>query len=121
VPDRVAPTVHLRAAPLLWPANHQYEEVTVGQCIASVADNCTPAAKVLATATLVRAWSDEPEKGQACGDSTKDIVLNCSKAKVQLRAERNAAGNGRVYSVEWKFRESREDCTTCPVDCGACP
>ena len=110
-PDRLAPTVKLKASPVLWPADHQYDEVTVAKCFASVTDNCTAAAKVVATAKLVRAWSDEPEKGQGCGDSSKDIVLDCSKGRAQLRAERNAAGNGRVYSIEWKFHDAAGNAT----------
>jgi hypothetical protein len=74
---------------VLTPANHKLRDVLVGY---NASDNLSGATCALTVA------SSEPVNGTGDGDTAPDwLVLDAHR--LQLRAERSAAGAGRVYTV----------------------
>jgi hypothetical protein len=76
----------------LWPPNDSMQTVSLSDCIASITDQCDGTAP----ATIVRVTSDELVKRN--GKKSEDMVIVDSKT-VQLRADRDGSGNGRVYTI----------------------
>jgi hypothetical protein len=56
--------------------------------------------------------SDEVENGNGDGNTLNDIVIACNRKSVQLRAERNGSGDGRVYTIYFKVTDSFGHSTT---------
>lgn len=96
--DNTPPTITLVDGPIeLWPPNHKYHTIDLDDLITDVADNCdAPTAGDVVTAEVS---SDEPENGAGDGNTTDDIVLAGDCRAVDLRAERQGGGNGRVYTL----------------------
>ena len=99
VADNEPPVIDVAAAPLvLWPANHAYHAVALDDLGLAASDGCDstlgPGDVVIASVT-----SDEPENGPGDGDTTDDIVIGSDCRFVMVRAERQGAGNGRVYTL----------------------
>lgn len=92
VVDTVAPALAPQTVEL-WPPNHKTHRVTVEDC-ADVVDTCDPDVRVWFTYIA----SDEPDDGVGDGSTTNDIVLDGCSA-VNVRAERQGGGNGRVYTL----------------------
>ena len=99
VEDTTAPVITVQAEPIvLWPPNHKYHTIDLSQIVTGVADACD--ANVSAGDVVVAsATSDEPENGQGDGNTTDDIVIGGDCQSVDLRAERQGGGNGRVYTI----------------------
>lgn len=94
--DSIAPVITLNPTMLkLWPPNHSYQTFTVSQLVASVTDSCGLDGGV----RIASVSSDEPENGPGDGNTTNDIVIANDCQSVQLRAERQEGGNGRVYRI----------------------
>ncbi|MCI0694203.1 PKD domain-containing protein [candidate division KSB1 bacterium] len=94
VVDTTPPTITLLAPLTLWPANRKYNTISVTQCVASVSDACggsIPASQVKIAAVS----SDEPVDAL-----DHDIVIAGDCQSVDLRADRDKQGNGRVYTIE---------------------
>lgn len=83
----------LSASPdTLWPPNHKFQTITVSG--ATDVDN-----DVLAT-TITGVTQDEPLLGLGAGDASPDaMAVPGHPDQVQLRAERDGTGDGRVYSL----------------------
>jgi uncharacterized delta-60 repeat protein len=73
---------------ILSPANHTMRDVTISY---NVIDNCP------LTATLTVS-SNEPVNGTGDGDTDPDWIVT-DNHHVQLRAERSANGDGRIYTI----------------------
>ncbi len=84
---------------VMWPANHQYVSFDLTDFVLSVSDNC--ASLVIDDVNIVKSTSDEPENATGGGDGNTldDMVIADDCKSIQLRKERNASGNGRVYTV----------------------
>jgi hypothetical protein len=106
-PDSGAPTITLipNVNMTLWPPNHQYENIAVTDFVASASDDCDPSVN-LNSVYILKITSDEVENGNADGDTLNDIVIGASCKTAQLRAERSGNGNGRVYSITFKVKDS---------------
>ncbi len=109
--DSTPPTITLKPdAITLWPPNHQYETVSVGNLVASVSDNCDPTVSV-ASVYITQVSSDEVENGNGDGNTLSDIVIAGDCRSVQLRAERAGGGNGRVYTIILELRDASGNST----------
>jgi hypothetical protein len=91
---------------VLWTPTHQYQNVQVADLVDSASDGC---ATNLGRSNVVisQVTSDEPEDiaGGGDGNTLKDIVIAPDCKSVQLRAERNGSGNGRVYTITFKVSD----------------
>jgi len=97
VVDTTAPAMSdlLLSATQLWPPNHQMVDVSV----AYSATDLSP------TSCSLSVSSNEPLNGLGDGDMTPDWII-VDEHHLRLRAERSAAGNGRVYTVTADCRDS---------------
>jgi len=76
----------------LWPPNHKFHTISADDC---VRDACDEDLDI----TFFYASSDEPDNENGDGNTEPDIILECDR--VQVRAERQGGGNGRVYKLLW--------------------
>ncbi len=112
VKDVQPPVITLIGQPItLWPANHKYHTVNVSDCIASVSDLCDPTIGIN-DVVITKVTSDEPENSGGDGNTLNDIVIAANCKSVQLRAEREGGGNGRVYTITFKVSDSSGNMTT---------
>jgi uncharacterized repeat protein (TIGR01451 family) len=97
------PIITLKAPISLWPPNHKYQTVTVAEMVQSVSDNCPVS---LNDVVIERVTSDESDDAIGEGNTSDDIVIGADCRSVQLRAERAGTGDGRVYTVTLRLRDS---------------
>jgi hypothetical protein len=100
VVDDTPPVITVIGTPItLWPPNHFYAPFGLDDFVLSVSDNC--ATLVIEDVVISKATSDEPENaiGEGDGNTTEDIIISADCKSLQLRKERQGAGNGRVYTV----------------------
>ena len=99
VADETPPVLTAISGPIvLWPPNHKYRTITTAQLVSTVSDNCASLSD--SDVTITKVTSDEPKdvKGGGDGNTKNDIdFVDCQT--VNLRAERQGGGNGRVYTV----------------------
>jgi len=88
----------------LWPANHKY--VTVEASFVTSSD--------AASVTLISVMSNEADNGLGDGDTANDIVI-VDNDTVQLRAERSAQGEGRIYTFTYLVTNTCGATTTVSV------
>lgn len=102
-----APPVVEVADPIeLWPPNHAYEEISLSECIDSIRDECDGDLDPARAARILSIYSDEPEDATGRGDgATLDDIVILDDQTFKVRAERQGAGNGRVYGVEFKVAD----------------
>jgi hypothetical protein len=106
VQDTTEPEITVSGKPVvLWPPNHKYQTVSISDLGISVADTCDPDVNV-SDIVITSVSSDEPEDapGKGDGDTVKDIVIKGSQT-VDLRAERQGDGNGRVYTINFEIAD----------------
>ncbi len=104
--DAAGPSLTVGVSPqTLWPPNHRYRTVTAS-VIAS--DDADPNVEV----TLVALTSNEPDDGEADGNTTNDIVI-VDDLTFRMRAERSEIGTGRVYTLTY---EASDDCGNSAVE-----
>lgn len=98
--DVAPPAITIAGSPgEVWPANHMYKTFSLADFVTGVTDGSTSGLS-LADVYIVSVSSDEPDDASGAGDgnTTNDIkIVDCQT--VQLRAERQGSGNGRVYTV----------------------
>ena len=75
----------------LWPANHKLVMVQVSGATDPDGDSVT--------LTIDSVTQDEPVNGTGDGDISPDAVKGVTSDTVQLRAERDGSGDGRVYRL----------------------
>jgi CSLREA domain-containing protein len=88
----------------LWPPNHSYHTINVTDLVAG-ASSCDGTVN-LSSVVIDYVTSDEVENGNGDGNTLNDIVIGCDRKSVQLRAERDGSGNGRVYTLHFKVTDS---------------
>jgi len=84
----------------------------MSQLVASATDNCD--GNVTNNVVITSVSSDEPENapGTSDGNTVNDIVIAGNCKSVQLRAERDDSGDGRVYTIHLKVVDSSGNVTT---------
>ncbi|MFC2101717.1 SBBP repeat-containing protein [Bacteroidota bacterium] len=98
--DNTDPTLIVVSDPItIWPPNHKYEAIDVGQLLVSVTDNCVNLFVSDVYITSVTSDEEEDAPGNDDGSSLDDIVISLACDIVNLRRERNKKGNGRVYTI----------------------
>jgi Ca-activated chloride channel family protein len=86
---------------VLWPPNHKYRTVEISDCVISVTDICDADVDI-DDIVITSVSSDEPEDAQGKGDGTTvDDIVIVDSLTVELRAERQGGGNGRVYTINF--------------------
>jgi len=106
VQDTTPPEIIIRSEPIvLWSPNHKYNTIAVSDFVESVEDVCDALVSI-EDVVISSVSSDEPEdiKGNGDGNTLEDIVIQDSQT-VDLRAEREGKGNGRVYTINFKVTD----------------
>jgi hypothetical protein len=106
VQDTIAPVI-TRVTPsvmALWPANHAMHDIMLD---VAASDNLGPAP----VCTVTGVSSNEPENGLGDGDTPNDWVIT-GELSVQLRAERDARGTGRTYTVALRCTDAAGNAAT---------
>lgn len=85
----------------LWPPNHKYVTVSLSECAAPARDACGNPLPLDVYGHVLRVTSDEVEDDNGNGDgrTCEDMSIIVGKSFVQVRAEREGKGDGRVYTV----------------------
>ncbi|MBZ5637376.1 MAG: HYR domain-containing protein [Acidobacteriia bacterium] len=105
VQDTLPPTISVSSNPnVLWPPNHSMASV-VNTVVAT--DICDPNPIVI----LTSATSSEPDDANGVGDGStiNDIqgaALGTPDFSIDLRAERDGHGSGRVYTMTYQVTDS---------------
>jgi len=111
VSDTEAPTITFNGqTPSMWPPNHTYHTFTSANFISSVSDNCDSLS--VSDVYITKVTSDEAETAGGSGNTLNDIVISGDCKSIQLRAERINTGNGRVYTIYFKLKDSSGNFTT---------
>ncbi len=105
VVDTVAPVIVLNGnTPSMWPPNHKYQTFSVSDFVASVTDGCDTGLGV-GDVVITQVTSDELENSGGDGNTLNDIVIAGDCKSVQLRAERDGGGDGRVYAITFSVKD----------------
>jgi len=92
---------------VLWPPNHKYRTIEIAECcVISVTDICDADVDI-DDVVITSVSSDEPENDPGTGDgnTVNDIIIKDSQT-VDLRAERQGNGNGRVYTINFEVTDA---------------
>ena len=84
---------------------------TIANLVASVSDQCDASVDIN-DVVISQVTSDETENGNGDGNTNNDIVITPDCKSVQLRRERQGGGNGRVYTITLKVKDSSGNVTT---------
>ena len=107
------PTITLTGQAItLWSPNHKYKTVNLSQLVNNASDSC--GGNLTENVVISQVSSDEPEDAPGGGDgnTVNDIVIAPNCKSVQLRAERQGDGNGRVYTIIFKVQDAAGNTTT---------
>jgi uncharacterized repeat protein (TIGR01451 family) len=114
VNDVTPPTIVLTTNAIsLGSPNHSYQTLTIAQLVASASDGCDPSVDIN-DVVVSQATSDEAEDvpGGGDGNTSNDIVIAPDCKSLQLRAERQGLGDGRVYKITLKVKDSSGNVAT---------
>ncbi len=90
--------------PSMWPPNHKYQTFSATNFVTGVTDNCDSIS--VSSVVITKVTSDEIENGNGDGNTFNDIVIAANCKSVQLRAEREGNGDGRVYTIFFSVQDS---------------
>jgi len=103
--DNTVPVITTNGQTLsMWPPNHKYSTFQLTQFVTGASDNCGSVS--INDVVIEKVTSDEIENGNGDGNTLNDIVIAANCKSVQLRAEREGSGNGRVYTITFKVTDS---------------
>jgi len=106
VVDTTAPVITVNGnTPSLWPPNHKYQIFSVTDFVTGATDSCNTSLGV-GSVVISKVTSDELENSGGDGNTLNDIVIAANCKSVQLRAERDGDGDGRVYTITFKVTDS---------------
>jgi hypothetical protein len=116
IQDTTPPEITVLSEPfILWPSNHKYQTFTVADFVLSITDAVDSDISIV-DILITSVSSDEPEDatGDGDGNTMSDIVISDSQT-VQLRAERQGSGNGRVYTINLETADSSGNKATASI------
>jgi hypothetical protein len=90
--------------PSMWPPNHTYQTFQLTNFVTGASDNCGGVS--INDVVIEKATSDEIENGNGDGNTVNDIVIAADCKSIQLRAEREANSDGRVYTITFKVTDT---------------
>jgi hypothetical protein len=100
VVDTTNPTITPNGQAIsLWPPNKKYQAITVSDMIANAADSCDTGVS-LSSVVITKVTSDEGSLAD------QDIIIAANCQSVQLKADSNSSGNGRVYTITFSVRDT---------------
>jgi hypothetical protein len=106
VVDSTAPVITLNGnSPVLWPPDHKYQSFSVADFVIAATDSCNTSLGV-SSVVISQVTSDELEDSGGDGHTLNDIVIAADCKSIQLRAERDGGGDGRVYTITFKVTDS---------------
>lgn len=114
VNDAQSPIITLTTGLLtLSPPNHSYQTFTITNLVASASDLCDASVDIN-DVVISQVTSDEAENanGNGDGNTINDIVITPDCKSVQLRRERSGGGDGRVYTITLKVKDSSGNVAT---------
>jgi hypothetical protein len=112
VVDTTSPVITAKEAAEIWPPNHKYAEYKLSDLV-TVEDACDGSLDIDAMGAIVSIYSDEPEDVKGNGDgNTKDDIVIVGPGSFKVRAERQGAGNGRVYGISFVLADPAGNATT---------
>ena len=104
--DTTAPVITVNGfTPTLWSPNHQYQTFSVTDFVTGVTDSCNTSLGV-GNVVISQVTSDELENSSGDGNTLNDIVIASNCKSVQLRAERDGDGDGRVYTITFTVKDA---------------
>jgi hypothetical protein len=79
----------------------------LSDCVSAISDNCSQSIDPDVAGQILSVYSDEPEDATGNGDGAtlEDIVI-LGNSQVQIRAEREGTGNGRVYGITFAIPDN---------------
>ena len=89
----------------MWPPNHKYHTIDLIDVVTEASDLCdlTLSADDM---VLASTSSDEEENAKGAGNTVDDMVIAGDCRTVDLRAERQGGGNGRVYTLDLEVTDA---------------
>lgn len=106
VVDTTAPVITVNDnTPTLWSPNHKYQTFSITDFVTGATDSCNTSLGV-GSVVISQVTSDELENSSGDGNTQNDIVIAADCKSVQLRAERDGNGDGRVYTITFKVTDS---------------
>jgi subtilisin-like proprotein convertase family protein len=116
--DTEPPVVTTGGCINIWPPNHKHWCFTLADCASATDGPCGNTLDVNASGSIISICSDEPEDvgGGGDGHTVDDIVIS-GPSSFCVRAERQGAGNGRVYTITFVVSDAAGNNTmaTCQV------
>ncbi|HEX8136386.1 MAG TPA: tandem-95 repeat protein [Pyrinomonadaceae bacterium] len=104
--DTTAPTIVSNGQMIsLWPPDKQYHAISVADLVLSASDSCDAGVN-LNSVVIEKVTSDEGSPASG------DIIIAGDCKSVQLKADRNGGGNGRVYTITFRVRDAAGNSTT---------
>jgi hypothetical protein len=86
----------------LWPPNHTYRKLKLSDCAADPWDECSGVLPIDKVGRITHITSDEVEDATGMGDGrTCADMISLDSYRFNLRAEREGASDGRVYTVHY--------------------
>lgn len=115
VNDTEAPSLVAIGDPVvLWPPNHQYVSFSIEDFVVSIEDNCTSLEAADVAFDFVT--SDEVEDARGGGDGNTDDDILFTGNTLNLRAERQGGGNGRVYTIHLVVTDEHQNQSTATAE-----
>jgi uncharacterized repeat protein (TIGR01451 family) len=98
--------------PQMWPPDHTLKTFQVTDFVTSVFDNCGGVS--VSDVVIDGVTSDELDDATGGGDgnTVNDIQIASNCKSVQLRSERSGNGDGRVYTITFRLRDTHGNVTT---------
>ena len=107
VSDTTPPEISVSVSPnSLWPPNHKMSTIMAD---VTVTDNCP-----VVSFEMTGLSSNEPDNGQADGDTVNDIQnaeIGTPDIEFNVRSERSGKGGGRIYTVTYTASDGSNNTT----------